>query len=216
MLARDYRAEARDLLTGKRGQTALFTLLYIVLTNIFSMSIFSYRHLYLRSGVLISTILFPFFYWAYKIAFYNFYFNKKEIMMSDIFSGFKGNGKNWCMIFLTEIYCFLWSLLLIVPGIIKALGYSMAPFILYENPEMKISDAIKESSRMMKGHKGSLFCLYLTFIGWWLLSILTFGILSFWIYPYMTVSELAFYKSIKPVSYVSQEATEAKGDSIEL
>ena len=67
---------------------------------------------------------------------------------------------------LTMIFTFLWSLLFIIPGIIKAYAYSMTTYILADNPNMKAMDALRESERMMQGHKWELFCLHLSYIGW--------------------------------------------------
>ena len=91
------------------------------------------------------------------------------------------------------LFVFLWALLLFVPGIIAAYRYSMAPYLMAEYPEMGIREAVNRSKELMQGNKGRLFCLDFSFIGWWLLSILTFGILSLWITPYMQTARAAFY-----------------------
>ncbi len=98
---------------------------------------------------------------------------------------------------LMGILVFLWTLLLIIPGIIKIFSYSMTPFILDENPELSASEAIHRSRMMMKGHKFDLFWLYLSFIGWFFLCILTFGIGSLWLTPYVQTAEAAFYQEVK-------------------
>jgi uncharacterized membrane protein len=99
--------------------------------------------------------------------------------------------------FLMGLFICLWSLLLIVPGIIKAYAYAMTPFILEENPEMPAYDAIKYSEKMMKGHKWDLFVLGLSFLGWMILACLTFGIGFLWLTPYMTLSVCEFYEDLK-------------------
>ena len=91
------------------------------------------------------------------------------------------------------LFMFLWALLLLVPGIIAAYRYSMAPYLMAEYPEMGIREAVNRSKELMQDNKGRLFCLDLSFIGWWLLSILTFGILSLWITPYVQTARAAFY-----------------------
>lgn len=91
------------------------------------------------------------------------------------------------------LFIFLWALLLLVPGIIAAYRYSMAPYLMAEYPEMGIREAVNRSKELMQGNKGRLFCLHFSFIGWWLLSILTFGILSLWITPYVQTARAAFY-----------------------
>ena len=92
-----------------------------------------------------------------------------------------------------SLFIFLWSLLLVVPGIIAAYRYSMAPYLMAEYPEMGIREAVSRSKELMSGNKGRLFCLDLSFIGWWLLSALTFGILGLWISPYWRTARAAFY-----------------------
>jgi len=95
------------------------------------------------------------------------------------------------------ILTILWTFLLIVPGIIKAFAYAMTPFILEENPELSTTEAIHRSRMMMKGHKFDLFWLWLSFIGWAILAILTLGIGFLWLSPYMTTATASFYEEVK-------------------
>jgi len=92
---------------------------------------------------------------------------------------------------------FFWSLLFIIPGIVKAFSYAMTPFILDEYPELTPVEAIHRSRMMMKGHKFDLFWLYLSFIGWAILCIPTCGIGFLWLAPYMQTAEAAFYEEVK-------------------
>jgi|SRR5690554_25686 len=94
---------------------------------------------------------------------------------------------------LTFVFVFLWSLLLIIPGIIKSFAYSMTKYILADNPELDGYEAMKQSEHLMIGNKWRLFCLQFSFIGWAFLSILTLGIGFFFLVPYMTAAETAFY-----------------------
>lgn len=102
----------------------------------------------------------------------------------------------WGMI-LSTIYIFLWTLLLIIPGIIKSYSYALTPYILVEHPEMSANEAIEESMRLMDGHKFDLFYLQLSFIGWAILSILSLGLGFFWLIPYQMTAQAAFYRDIK-------------------
>lgn len=99
--------------------------------------------------------------------------------------------------FLTGLFTFLWALLLIVPGIIKSFSYAMTPFILIDNPELTANEAIDRSRAMMRGHKFDLFWLLLSFIGWFILCMLTLGIGFFWLIPYTYTSVAGFYKDVK-------------------
>ena len=104
--------------------------------------------------------------------------------------------KVWGM-FLVMLFTFLWSLLFIIPGIVKCFSYSMTPFILEEYPELGANEAIDHSRAMMKGHKFDLFWLILSFIGWGFLCLFTFGIGYLWLVPYMDTSISAFYEDVK-------------------
>lgn len=104
--------------------------------------------------------------------------------------------KVWGM-FLMQLFTFLWTLLFIIPGIIKVFSYAMTPYILEENPELSANDAIDRSRAMMKGRKFDLFWLWLSFIGWGLLCIPTLGIGFLWLIPYMQTAEAAFYEDVK-------------------
>ena len=98
--------------------------------------------------------------------------DNKDAVFSDLFSQFDRLGAGFCMNFLTGLYIVLWTLLFIIPGIIKSFSYAMAPYILAEHPEMAASEAITESRHMMDGNKWRLFCLDFSFIGWNLLCSL--------------------------------------------
>ena len=104
--------------------------------------------------------------------------------------------KVWGM-FLMYIFIALWSLLFLIPGIIKMFSYAMTPYILEENPELTAGEAIDRSRAMMKGHKFDLFWLYLSFIGWFFLGFLTLGIGMLWISPYLETAQAAFYEEVK-------------------
>lgn len=117
--------------------------------------------------------------------------------ISNTFDGFSIFGKSVLLVVLLEIFVTLWSLLFIVPGIIKAYSYSLAPYILAENPEMNANDAIKESKRLMNGHKMDFFVLQLSFIPWILLVCVTFGFASIYVSPYINATYVNFYNSIK-------------------
>jgi uncharacterized membrane protein len=95
------------------------------------------------------------------------------------------------------IFIILWTLLLIIPGIIMSLAYSMTFYILADNPDINPIDAIRKSREMMYGYKWKIFCLNLRFIGWGFLCIFTMGIGLLWLLPYMSVSFAKFYEEAK-------------------
>lgn len=122
----------------------------------------------------------------------------EEGEVSDLFSRFEYFGDGFVLQLLTGLYTALWTLLFIIPGIVAAYKYAMAPFIMEEHPGMKASEAITASKEMMDGHKADLFVLDLSFLGWCILNIFTLGIGSLWLNPYMNASRAAFYRTLQP------------------
>ena len=114
-----------------------------------------------------------------------------------LFQNFKEMwAKSWVLMFMMGLFVFLWSLLLIIPGIIKALSYAAAPYVLAANPELSGPEALNKSKEIMKGHKMDLFVFYLSFLGWVLLIPLTFGLILIWLLPYMSTAEAAFFANL--------------------
>jgi uncharacterized membrane protein len=119
--------------------------------------------------------------------------------IGEMFStGFRDFGRNLGGILWMELFIFLWSLLFIIPGIIKALAYFATPYILADTRNVPATDALKLSMRMTKGHKGKIFVMGLSFIGWLLLSAITFGMVGlFYAGPYMNTSFAGMYDELK-------------------
>lgn len=121
----------------------------------------------------------------------------EDISIGNVFAGF---DDFWTAIkaqFFMGLFTFLWFLLLIIPGIIKAFSYSMTFFILAENKGMPVLKAITLSRKMMDGHKLDLLLLSLSFFGWYLLVIFTFGLAAIWVCPYFYATYSNFYLSVK-------------------
>lgn len=135
---------------------------------------------------------------GYTYAFNSLYMEGDNAVTGNTFRfGFRRWGRNVWGMFLVGFFTSLWSLLLIVPGIIKFYAYAMTPYILIDNPELSANQAINLSCKMMKGHKFDLFFLQLSFIGWGILSVFTGGIGLLWLMPYMMSAQAAFYQDIK-------------------
>lgn len=109
---------------------------------------------------------------------------------------FEDLGKKIVLALMISIFTFLWSLLFIIPGIIKAYSYSMAWYILCENPEMTPTEALRTSMDMMNGHKMDLFVLHLSLIPWYLLVGITFGLAILYVGPYTNIIVANFYREI--------------------
>ena len=128
------------------------------------------------------------------------YLEERDTSIGDMFNvAFDGKyymrrvgGMAWMSLFI-----FLWSLLFVIPGIIKSLSYSLTPYILTRYPEVGAKEALKLSMSLMEGKKTELFVLTLSFIGWILLSSLTFGILIFFfVLPYMMLATALWSKNV--------------------
>lgn len=117
--------------------------------------------------------------------------------LEQIFEGFKRLGVSLIAWFLMVLYVLLWSLLLIVPGIIAGFSYAMTFYIIADDASVTAPDAIRRSKKMMMGNKWKLFCLSARFLGWVLLGMITFGIGFLWVVPYMQVSFAKFYEEVK-------------------
>lgn len=120
-----------------------------------------------------------------------------DFSIGDVFYGFEDWWTAVKAHFFINLFVCLWSMLLIIPGIIKAYAYSMTFCILAENKGMPVLEAMTLSRNMMNGHKMEFFLLFLSFIGWSLLVFVTLGIAGIWVYPYISVTYVNFYLSVK-------------------
>ncbi len=143
-------------------------------------------------GIIINSLL--------MLGFNSFYLKLsrgEQVTYKELFSKTNMFSVALLSIILMSIFVTLWSLLLVIPGIIAAISYSQVPYILLDNPNMSAMDAIKMSKNMMQGHKADYFVLMLSFIGWSILAALTLGIGYLWLIPYTQVTMANFYDSIK-------------------
>jgi uncharacterized membrane protein len=121
----------------------------------------------------------------------------REARLEQIFLGFNNFATAFAAYLLMVVFIILWMLLLIVPGIIAALSYSMTFYILADDGSIKAMEAIDKSKKMMNGYKWKYFRLCLRFLGWALLCIPTLGIGFLWLIPWINVSSAKFYEDIK-------------------
>lgn len=122
---------------------------------------------------------------------------KQSPEIADVFEGFKNFVNALITYLLYGFFLVAWMFLFVIPGIIKTYSYAMTFYILADNPEMTGTDAITKSKEMMNGYKMDLFKLQLSFIGWILLVIVTFGIAAFYVMPLLQTATATFYERIK-------------------
>ncbi|SFU70902.1 Uncharacterized membrane protein [Clostridium sp. DSM 8431] len=121
----------------------------------------------------------------------------EKVHVKKLFESFNDFERSLLVNLLVAIFTFLWSLLLVVPGIIKGLSYSMSLYILADNPDMTAKEAFEESKTMMEGHKLELFVLILSFILWDILTVVTCGIASIYVAPYKVATFANYYNKLK-------------------
>ncbi|MBO4542084.1 MAG: DUF975 family protein [Bacteroidales bacterium] len=187
---KEIRAIARGELKGNWTQPVLCTLVYLLVGAGIAVIPFVGS-----IAALLVTVPLSF---GFILTFLGFMRNQnRDEMVGQPFKVFNEYGRYLGGSLLVSIFTILWALLLIIPGIIKAYAYAMTPYIMKDQPELSAVDCIDRSMSMMNGYKWKLFLLDLSFIGWWLLSILTLGIGMLWLNPYVYCSRAKFYEELK-------------------
>ncbi|WNB92397.1 DUF975 family protein [Bacillus sp. NEB1478] len=212
MKIRDFKKEARLQLEGQWSVAAMVTLVfaavYVVLPMFVEIKLSGgYENWMYTTGnedgqslstFLITLVLLPLSI-GYSWMFLSVIRIGERVRFSGLFQAFSEISMYLKLLgtyLLMMIYVILWTLLFIIPGIIKALAYSQTYFVYKDNPKMGINAAITESRKLMVGYKWKFFVLQLSFIGWVFLGLITFGIGFLWIYPYMTATYASFYNAL--------------------
>ena len=206
----ELRAQARERLEGQWGTFVLMTFLMLVIQTILQIPgyIGSLLEVLSPENVLaslsfsnisniLSLLALP-LSWGLTVSLLRNH-REESVDLENLFDGFRGGRytRVFCALFLVNLFTFLWALLLIIPGIMKAFSYALTPYILLDEPELTARQAITRSCEIMQGRRWKLFCLYLSFIGWGILCLLTFGIGFLWLVPYMNASVAAFYEDAR-------------------
>lgn len=183
--AREYRARARAALGNNIfGGTWLMALLVALIISAITSAL---------SSLIIGLVL----YGPLMIGLRNAFVKNARnggMNLEDGFTGFTAGLANRIVLgLLQNIFIFLWSLLLIVPGIIKSYSYAMAEYISAENPDADWKECLDKSRAMMNGYKWRLFCLDLSFIGWYFVGALVCGVGTLWVIPYHEAARAQFY-----------------------
>lgn len=144
------------------------------------------------------------FNYAYHVTMLDFQRGNVDYTVSRMINIVKDDYKRSLMVsLLTAVYVFLWSLLLIIPGIVKGYSYAMTYYIAKDNPNLTAEEAIQASMKVMQGNKMRLFLLDLSFIGWYLLVIVTFGIAALFVTPYNSNAHAAFYDDLMAGQHIT-------------
>lgn len=181
----ELRAEARVALTDKWVMGAVTTLVFGAVSGAAS-------YIPVVGSILVAL---PMMY-GYSIVMLSV-MRGGEMNIGGLFDGFNDFGRVVGTKLLQAIYTFLWMLLLVIPGIIKSYSYAMTDFILKDEPLLANNAAIEKSMAMMDGNKMKLFLLDLSFIGWAILCLFTFGIGFLFLQPYVQSAHAAFYEDLK-------------------
>ncbi|MDR0687361.1 MAG: DUF975 family protein [Prevotellaceae bacterium] len=185
---KELMAQARAALSGKWTVAVCATLIYMLLVFLICMASIV--------GIVVMLLIAGSFVLGFAMLFLAL--SRGEHVRIDLmFKGFSCFGAALAAYLLVLLFTFLWTLLLIVPGIIAFISYSQTFYILADNPGIDPMDAISKSKKMMQGYKWKYFCLHLRFIGWSLLCILTLGIGHLWLMPYMQTTFAKFYDDLK-------------------
>lgn len=179
----ELKAMAKEQIRGKIG------ILFVIMLIVGAIS-------FVTDTLIVGLIITPAFMLSTVKVYLNIVNGNKPVV-KDAFSGFDDLWTAFKTSFFTGLFTFLWSLLLVIPGIIKAISYSQAMLIVAENPGIGAREAINRSKAMMEGHKKDYFVLGLSFIGWFLLGAITFGIAYIWIIPYVSATQVNFYNELK-------------------
>ena len=210
LLNSELRAQARERLDGKWGTFVLMTFLMYVISAILQipgsvgdlLKVLSPENALTSESMssislVLSLLALP-LGWGLTVSLLRNH-REESVDIENLFDGFRRGRyvRVFCALFLVNLFTFLWALLLIIPGIMKAFSYALTPYILLDEPELTAKQAISRSCEIMQGRRWKLFCLYLSFIGWGILSVLTFGIGFLWLVPYMNASIAAFYEDAR-------------------
>ena len=204
------KAQAKEQIKGKIGVLIAVTLIIGAITAAASFL----ANLIPGVGLAVSVIVTPAFALS-TIRIYLMVVRGGTPEVKNCFDGFDDFFSAFKVTLLVGIYTFLWSLLFIIPGIVKGYSYSMAMYVLADNKGKSARECIAESKAMMEGHKMELFVLDLSFIGWYLLCTLTCGLASLYVAPLLNATHANVYETIKPVVAVPfEEVTEEVAEDI--
>lgn len=214
-----YKSFAKTQLSGRWGVPVLVTLFVTVIIRIFGIpdmlnlsrsgyftALFALDYQGLAAASqnanpsLVTTIIQSIVDAILTVASINVYLKMSRSPEPVSFSDFIEGFNNWARAILSTLWQLLWvtlwTLLFIIPGIIKAIAYSQMYYIIVEYKDVSVTKAMRISMEITKGHKWDLFVMYLSFLGWDILSLCTLGILQLWLAPYKNMTYINAYHSL--------------------
>lgn len=201
ILIKDVKREALAKLSGKWGASIGAIVLCILISMILSLlinAVTAYTGSIILSVILsIISVIVNILIGFGLINFFILLTRGEAVAVGDSLYGFRNSSlKAIGVIILSQIFVLLWTILLIIPGIVAYYKYAFALYILRDNPDIKVTEAITKSKELVYGYKGKLFLFQLSFIGWILLCVITLGIATLWIAPYINASTAVFYNKL--------------------
>lgn len=197
----EYKNRALASLEGNWGTAAIATLILFAITgcvgSVITMRFGSDSPTDMGINGIWSLLCLP-LEWGYTVWFLKL-IRKEDIRYESLFDGYKDFVRTFLTYFLYGIAVAIGTLLFIVPGIILAIGLMMSIYLIKDDKEISAMDALKKSWEMTKGHKMNLFMLGLSFIGWFILCILTLGIGFLFLVPYIDTAFAYYYEDLKSV-----------------
>lgn len=221
---KDLKEQALATLRGKWGSFVGLTFIYLLIVGIafsvtqlgeiFTGSFFTKLALIMTSSGVVLTILSIPLQVGYYIAHLN---SSRQDLPADIVDLFLGYKRFWHVLvtmLLMVLAVTVGFILFVVPGIILCFAYAMVPFVLYDNPELSAVEVLQKSRMMMQGHKWDLFVLYISFIGWAILGMITLFIGYYWLGPYIQMTEVKFYEQIRAEFEGEEEMPEQEEETL--
>ena len=199
----EYRGIARESLKNNWGIAILVMLFLAAIDGVLAATYVGSIFVFIITGPLTVGV----------ITFFKKLIDKQKVGFETVFNNITEDFSSKLTTYLLQqLYIFLWSLLFIIPGIIKSYSYALTMYIKSRNKNISNNEAIKLSMQLMNGKKYKLFCLHLSFIGWFILSILTFGIGFIFLAPYFEASVVAFYSD----AYSDYEIENPQKENVEV
>lgn len=206
----EYKAQAKQLMAGKYLNVIIILVIYSVAVSAITGLFYNpnAQGLSSISGLIDMALTAGFAYGTIRL-WRQIVDGKNPDLQDILLCGYKENYVRSLIVYLLQsVFVFLYFLLLIIPGIIKSYGYSLTFYLLHKDPNIKQMDVLKKSEEMMKGYKSELFMLDLSYLGWYILGLFTFGILWLWVVPKHQTARMLYLDEIyeKSVPVVAKPA----------